>query len=142
MRYIWLKIADESEVTMKRINPDTVAQPASNYSHGVVHSAGAERLVISGQVGLLPDGTMTEGVEAQAEQAWRNLLAIVKAAGFEREHLIRVTTYVTEPGQVGVCRVVRDRVLEGHSCANTYLEVAGLAVPGWLVEIEAEAVKD
>lgn len=127
---------------MQRINPDTVAKPASNYSHGVVHRAGAERLVISGQVGLSPDGTMADGVEAQAEQAWRNILSIVAAAGFSREHLIRATTYVTEPGQVAVCRAVRDRVLEGHSCANTYLEISGLAAPGWLVEIEAEAVKE
>lgn len=127
---------------MQRINPETVARPASNYAHGVVHKAGAERLVISGQVGLRLDGSMVEGVEAQAEQAWRNVLAVADAAGFAREHLIRATTYVTEPGQVAVCRTVRDRILEGHSCANTYLEVAGLAVPGWLVEIEAEAVKE
>ncbi len=127
---------------MQRINPDTVAKPASNYAHGIVHRAGAERLIISGQVGLRLDGTMAEGVEAQAEQAWRNVLNVAEAAGFGREHLARATTYVTEPGQVAVCRAVRDRVLEGHSCANTYLEVAGLAAPGWLVEIEAEAIKE
>ena len=85
---------------------------------------------------------MADGVEAQAEQAWRNILSIVAAAGFSREHLIRVTTYVTVPSQVAVCRAVRDRVLEGHSCANTYLEISGLAAPGLLVEIEAEAVKE
>ena len=127
---------------MKLINPDTVARPASNYAHGVVHKAGAERLVISGQVGVRPDGTMADGLEAQAEQAWRNVLAVAEAAGFSHAHLVRVTTYVTEPGQVAVCRAVRDRVLEGHCCANTYLEIAGLAAPGWLVEIEAEAVKE
>ena len=126
---------------MRLVNPDAVAKPASNYAHGVVHAAGAERLVISGQVGVRLDGSMADGVEAQAEQAWTNLLAVVEAAGFERGHLVRVMTYVTEPGQVAVCRTVRDRVLEGHCCANTYIEVAGLAAPGWLVEIEAEAVK-
>ncbi|MBU2533270.1 MAG: RidA family protein, partial [Alphaproteobacteria bacterium] len=104
---------------MQRINPDNVAKPASNYAHGVVHRAGAERLVISGQVGIRVDGTMADGVEAQAEQAWRNVLAVVEAAGFAREHLVRATTYVTEPDQVALCRTVRDRVLEGHCCANT-----------------------
>ena len=127
---------------MQRINPDTVAKPASNYAHGIVHRSGGDRLVISGQVGVRPDGSMADGVEAQAEQAWHNILNVVAAAGFAREDLIRVTTYVTVPGQVAVCRAVRDRVLEGHSCANTYLEIAGLAAPGWLVEIEAEAVKE
>ncbi len=127
---------------MKTFNPDTVAKPASNYAHGVVHAMSGQRLVISGQVGLRPDGTMAEGVAAQAEQAWRNVLAVVEAAGFKREHIIRATTYVTVPGEVATCRTVRDRILEGHTCANTYLEVAGLAAPSWLVEVEAEAVKE
>ena len=127
---------------MRTLNPDNVAKPASNYAHGVVHTAGAERLVISGQVGIMPDGTMADGVAGQAEQAWRNVIAVVEAAGFQREHLVRATTYVTVPGEVATCRIARDKVLEGHTCANTYLEVAGLAAPGWLVEVEAEAVKE
>jgi len=126
----------------RRINPDTVVKRASNYSRGVVHSAGAQRLVISGQIGIWPDGHMCDGLETQAEQAWHNLLAVADAAGFGREDLIRVTTYVTVSGQVAVCRAVRGRVLGDHSCANTYLEIAGLAAPGLLVEIEAEAIKE
>ena len=126
---------------MKTFIPETVAKPASNFAHGVSHTSG-ERLVISGQVGIHPDGTMAEGVPAQAEQAWRNVLAVAAAAGFGREHLIRATTYCTVPGEVGACRIARDKILEGHTCANTYLEVAGLAAPGWLVEVEAEAVKE
>lgn len=127
---------------MQRINPDSIVKPASNYAQGIVHAGNAKRLVISGQIGVRPDGSMCEGLEAQAEQAWHNLLAVVVAAGFKREDLIRVTTYVTVPGQVAVCRSVRDRVLEEHSCANTYLEISGLAAPGLLVEIEAEAVQE
>ena len=127
---------------MQRINPDSIVKPASNYAQGIVHAASAKRLVISGQIGVRRDGSICEGLEAQAEQAWHNLLAVVEAAGFKREDLIRVTTYVTVPGQVAVCRAVRDRILEGHSCANTYLEISGLAAPGLLIEIEAEAVQE
>jgi enamine deaminase RidA (YjgF/YER057c/UK114 family) len=43
---------------------------------------------------------------------------------------------------VAVFRAVRDRKLLGHAPAATCLEVAGLARPEWLVEIEAEAVKE
>ena len=124
---------------MQRIIFDTVARPASKFARGVVHSAGAERLVFSSQVDLRLDGTMAVRGEAQAEQARRNVVA---AAGFEREQMLRATMQDTEPGQVAVCGTVRDRVLEGHSCANTYLGVSGLAAPAWLVEIEAEAVKE
>lgn len=127
---------------MQRINPDDVAKPASNYAQGVVHEAGAQRLVISGQVGVRPDGSTEQGLEAQTERAWSNLIGVLNAAGFEKRHLVKVTIFVTVSGAVDVSRMVRDRVLDGHVCASTYLQVAGLARPDLLVEIEAEAVKE
>ena len=127
---------------MKIIAPDNVVKPASNYAQGVVHAATAERLVISGQLGLRPDGTLEDGLEAQMERAWSNVFGVMAAAGFEREHLLRATIYVTVPGQVAVYRRIRDKLLDGHLCANTYIEISGLAAPEFLVEIEAEAVKD
>lgn len=127
---------------MRSINPDSVVKPASAYAQGMVHKLGGERLVISGQIGVRPDGSVVEGLEAQADQAWANLLAVMAAAGFERRHLLRAIVYVTVPGQVAVYRKARDRALEGHLAAMTYIEVAGLAAPEFLIEIEAEAVKE
>ena len=127
---------------MKVINPVDVVAPASQYAQGIVHAATAERLVISGQIGMRPDRTIEEGMEAQMERAWNNLFGVLRAAGFEKRHLVKVTIFVTERGSVGVFRDVRDRMLDGHLCACTYLEIAGLAAPQLLVEIEGEAVKD
>ncbi len=127
---------------MKILNPDTVVKPASNYAQAVVQSAAAERMVISGQLGLRPDGSLEAGLEAQMERAWSNLFGILEAGGFAREHLIRATIYVTVPGQVTTYRKIRDRMLAGHVCANTYIEITALAAPEFLVEIEAEAVRE
>ena len=127
---------------MKILNPETVVKPASNYAQAVVHSAAAERMLISGQLGLRPDGSLEEGLERQMERAWSNLFSILEAGGFEREHLVRATIYVTVPGSVAIYRAVRDRMLDGHVCANTYIEISALAAPELLVEIEAEAVKE
>lgn len=127
---------------MRALNPDGVVKPASNYAQGVVHSAAAERIVISGQLGVLPDGTVLDGVEAQMEQAWKNVFGVMQGGGFELRHLIRATIYVTVPGQVATYRKVRDKMLDGHLCANTYIEISALAAPEFLVEIEAEAVKE
>ena len=127
---------------MKILNPDTVVKPASNYAQAVVHAAAAERIVISGQLGLRPNGELEEGLEAQMEQAWSNVFALMAAAGFERESLTRATIYVTVPGQVALYRKVRDKMLDGHRCANTYLEISALAAPEFLVEIEAEAIRE
>ena len=127
---------------MKILNPETVVKPASNYAQAVVHAAGAERMVIAGQLGLRSDGSLEEGLEAQMERAWANVFALLEAGGFAREHLVRATIYVTVPGQVALYRQVRDRMMAGHLCANTYVEISALAAPEFLVEIEAEAVKE
>ena len=127
---------------MKHFNPADIVKPASRYVQGVQHKLSGERLVVSGQLGMKPDGTLEEGMERQMERAWMNVFGVLKAAGFDKTHLVKVTVFVTESGQTALYRQVRDRMLDGHMCANTYLQIAGLAAPQFLVEIEAEAVKE
>jgi 2-iminobutanoate/2-iminopropanoate deaminase len=123
-------------------NPATVAAPASRYSHAVEHATTARRLVISGQVGVRADGALADGFEAQMEAAFDNLLSILADAGMEAADLVKISVFATVPGSVAAYRSIRDRRLAGHAPAATYLEVAGLARPEWLVEIEAEAVRE
>ena len=108
----------------------------------MVHSLAGRRLVIAGQVGVKPDGSLAQGLEAQMEQAWENLLAIVADAGMEPKDLVKVTAFVTVHGSVLLHRAVRDRMLGDHTPASTYLEVAGLARPEFLFEVEGEAVRE
>ncbi len=125
---------------IERLNPDTVPKPASAYVQAVLHSAGARRLVISGQVGITAEGKLLDGMEAQLRQCWINLFAVMKAAGFDKRHLVKSVIYVTKPGQIALSRRLRDEAMEGHLSASTYLEIAGLAAPELLCEIEGEAV--
>ena len=81
----------------REINPETFPKPQSNYSQGVVHGPIKERLVISGQVGVRPDGSVAEGLEAQMAQTWENFLAVLGSAGFQTADVVKVTVYVTEP---------------------------------------------
>jgi enamine deaminase RidA (YjgF/YER057c/UK114 family) len=124
------------------LNPASVAAPNSQYSHGVEHSLGGRRLVISGQVGLRKDGTLAEGVEAQLAQCWDNLIEILHAAGMEITDLVRATIFVTAPNAIAVSRRIREQKLKGHAPASTFLQVAGLARPDFLAEIEGEAVRE
>ena len=123
------------------INPMNFPKPASNYSQGVVHAVGAERLVISGQIGVRPDGSTVTGVEGQMTQTFDNFLAVLAAAGFEPRHVIKVVIYVTQPA-LQEFRRAREKALAGLAPAATYVQVAALASPDYLVEIEGEAVKD
>jgi 2-iminobutanoate/2-iminopropanoate deaminase len=126
---------------MQPLNPKTVARPTSRYAQAVQVQAG-ERLVISGQIGITPEGTVLAGYEAQAEQAWANILELLAAAGMGVEHLVAIRVYDVWPGEVATYRAIRDRVLGGHLVAATYVIVAGLAAPNLLTEIEAEAVRE
>jgi len=124
------------------LNPVSVAAPNSQYSHGVEHSARGRRLLISGQVGLRQDGTLAEGVEAQLGQCWDNLIEVLRAAGMEVTDLVKVTIFVTVPNAIALSRRVREQKLDGHAPAATFVQVAGLARPDFLAEIEGEAVRE
>jgi enamine deaminase RidA (YjgF/YER057c/UK114 family) len=125
---------------LKHHKPDNVAPPFSRYSHAVEAPAAARWLHISGQIGVKPDGTLAEGAAAQIEQAWRNIFAILEAAGMTRRDLVKVTTYLTvHAADLAIYRQIRERMLDGAEPASTLIFVPGLARPDFLVEIEAIA---
>lgn len=125
----------------KPINPPTVHAPVASYSHAVEVPAAARRLVISGQLGIAPDGSVPDGAEAQAEQAWSNLAAILRHAGYGIADLVRLRLYGVDAADLPVLRAVRDRRLGGHRPATTLVVVSALAAPHFRFEIEGEAVK-
>ena len=128
---------------VKHYKPDNVAPPFSRYSHAVEAPAVARWLHISGQIGVKPDGTVADGAEAQLEQAWRNIFAILDAAGMTKRDLVKTTTFLTpHAADVGLSRRVRERMLEGAEPASTLIFVPGLARPDFLIEIEAIAAAE
>jgi 2-iminobutanoate/2-iminopropanoate deaminase len=124
---------------LKRHNPPTVAAPFSRYSHGVEAPDNARWLVISGQVGVTAEGKVLNGAKPQIEQAWRNLLNVLQAAGMGPHDLVKVTIFLVDRAHLQLLRDTRDAMLQGAAPASTLLFVAGLASPDWLVEIEGIA---
>ncbi len=122
-------------------NPPDIGKPLSRYSHGAIIETPGRLLFMSGQVGMDPDGKLETGFAAQAERAWSNLFAILRAAGMEKRHLVKVTYFLIRPTDLPVLREIRDRVLEGNAPAATLLFVAALATPDLLIEIEAVAAR-
>ena len=99
--------------------------------------AAPQRRVVMGQ----PDGAPGDGLEAQMQRAWHNLFDAIKAAGYEKRHLVKTTVCVTEGGHFKLFRAMRDRMMGGHAAASAYLHVPGLDGVGRLVEIEGELVR-
>ncbi|MGL5009288.1 MAG: RidA family protein [Paracoccaceae bacterium] len=123
-------------------SPDTMLQPASRYSQLALATGATRRLEIAGQVGIRPDGTLAEGLAAQLDTAFANIDLALAAAAMTRANLMKITVYLTENTSEAVTtyRTRRDAWVGGATPpAATLLIVAGLANPGWLVEIDAIA---
>ena len=124
------------------LDPPTVPDPHGRYAQGVLLAPYSKRLLISGQTGQTVDGSIPEGLEAQTEICFARILDILDAAGMTMKDLVKLTIYCTQRGGISTSREVRSRILQGVTSASTYVEVAGLANPLLLVEIEGEALRE
>lgn len=121
-------------------NPATVNAPLGGYSMGLELKQHRRLLFISGQVPESSDGIVPEGFEAQCEQAWRNVKEVLASAGLGVEHLVKVTTYLTDRNQVVTNRTIRRAMLGDHQPALTVV-IAETVDSKWLLEIEAIAAE-
>ncbi|WP_426757430.1 RidA family protein [Myxococcus sp. Y35] len=124
---------------MKVINlPD---RPAPEfYSHAVEVTGAKRTLYISGQVGVAPDGSVPQGIEAQARQAFANLNTLLQQAGMTNRDIVKSTIYLTDPAHLPGFMAAGAGTLPSPPPATTLLIVKGLSDPALLVEIEAIAV--
>ena len=129
----------------KRINPPELYDSVSfGFSHAV-ESEGTRLLHCSGQVAWDKDHNLVgEGdLLAQARQALSNLKTVLAEAGATPADIVRIRTYVVDhtPDKL---ETVGPAMMEFYGdampAANTWLGVQALALPGFLIEIEATAV--
>jgi 2-iminobutanoate/2-iminopropanoate deaminase len=132
---------DLGQPMLQRLNPASVSAPFSRYSHAVIAPQGYRWLYISGQVGCDRDRKIAQGFEAQAELAFGNLIACIRAADFDVEDLVKVTVLLTRGSDIAAYRQIRDRMLGAVEPASTLMIVAGLASPDWLIEVEGVAAR-
>ena len=126
---------------MKIHNPSSICPPLSSYSHALEMGPNARWLLVSGQVGIAPDGRAPKGFREQCEFAWSNLDEVLKSAGMGMSHLAKIVIYLIREQDLPVFREIRDRYLDGHRPASTLLFISALARPDWLIEIEAVAAE-
>ena len=118
-------------------------KPAKGYANGVLTRSGT--LYVGGQIGWTAEQRFeSHDFIGQMEQALRNIMDVVTAAGGVAEDITRLTWYVTDKAeymarQSEVGAVYRT-VLGRHFPAMTMVVVAGLVEDEALLEIEATAV--
>jgi enamine deaminase RidA (YjgF/YER057c/UK114 family) len=125
----------------KIIQPDGWKQP-KGYANGVL--ADGARLYIGGQIGWNEDQVfVAKDFVGQMEQALKNIVAVLEAAGGKPEHLARLTWYVTDKKEyLAHQREVGQayqRIIGKHFPAMTMVVVKDLLEDEAVVEIEATA---
>lgn len=98
----------------------------------------------SGQAAIDLQGNLV-GVgdfDAQAEQVFVNLRAVLEAAGSGLDRVIKVTIFLTDMANFPRIVELRERFFSKPYPADTIVEVRALALPELEIEIEAIALAD
>jgi enamine deaminase RidA (YjgF/YER057c/UK114 family) len=102
-----------------------------------------DTIYLRGQVGQDLDTSESVGigdVERQAEQAMANIDLVLREAGSELSHIVKVTVMLVDIRHREPVYRVMGRWLRGVHPVSTGIVVTALARPEWLVEIDAIAV--
>jgi enamine deaminase RidA (YjgF/YER057c/UK114 family) len=119
---------------------------AYGFSH-VVTTTGRLSIHVSGQTAWTDDRTLVGGTDlaAQAQQSLRNLRVALQAAGADLGDVVSLRIYVVnyKPANGAVIAAALNEFFPGpQKPASTWIGVAALANPDFLIEVEALAVKD
>ena len=125
---------------MKRFyNPGTLHQPLAAYAHQIEITEPKRWLVLSGQVGIRPNGSLPEDPIEQFRFALENIHKNLQAAGMEIQDLVKLTFYLVGEMDTPKRREILSAWLGEHAPCSTLLYVAALATPALKVEIDAWA---
>ena len=94
----------------------------------------------SGQIGIDPKtGQMAEGMEAQLEQVFRNLTAVLEASGSGIEHVVKATVFLADMNDYNKMNELYRKQFKGDPPARSTVQVARLPRDA-RIEIEVVAV--
>ncbi|GAB6174978.1 RidA family protein [Paradesulfitobacterium aromaticivorans] len=115
----------------------TTAAPAAigPYAQAIV----LDKLVFtSGQIPLTPEGQLIgDSIVEQAEQALRNLEAVLKAAGSSLTQVVKTTVFLQDMNDFATVNEIYGRFFTEHKPARSAVQVARLPKD---VKIEIEAI--
>lgn len=125
------------------LSPDTVWDPGAQLlSQCVVVEQAAKTLYLSGQTAITADGQF-EGIgdiEAQIRLSFENIRLIVAAAGGSLDNVVKLTVYFADLSNLDIYTSILGELFPDARPAQTVVEIARLAMPELLIEIDAVAV--
>lgn len=94
----------------------------------------------AGQIGIIPEKgeIISGGIEAETRQVFKNLAAILEAAGSSLDHVVKTTVFLQDMNDFSVMNAIYAEHFTDHYPARSAVQVAKLP-KGALIEIEAIA---
>ena len=123
------------------INPKKIHDPLG-YTH-ITIPKGKKMIFISGQVAWDKDyNVVDEGdLAKQTDMVYQNLEHALNEVGATWDHIVKTTVYTTMPTEYEIFGAATAKYFgETAPPAQTIVGVTGLALPEFLVEIEATVV--
>jgi enamine deaminase RidA (YjgF/YER057c/UK114 family) len=120
-------------------NPETIHAPLAGYTHQIEIAEVKRWLVLSGQIGMLVDGTLPYDPIEQFRVTLDNIHKNLQAAGMEIHDLVKLTIYLVGEIDTDKRRETLAEWMGGHAPCSTLIYVAALATPDIKVEIDAWA---
>ena len=131
----------------ERLNPGSLFPSLEHGFSQIVAASGRKTIYISGQTAWDTDKQIIGGRDLgqQARQALRNVQTAIEAAGGTLADIVALRIYIVNysPDQAEtVGGALREFFPEESRPASTWIGVSTLAVPDFLIEIEATAVQE
>jgi enamine deaminase RidA (YjgF/YER057c/UK114 family) len=138
---------ERANVRKDAVNPPSVFRTLEHGFSQAVVTSGGRTLYVSGQTAWDSQKRLIGGadLEEQARQAFTNLRAVVEAAGAMLADVVSLRIYVVDyrPEKASPVGRAFKHFFSGEvKPACTWVGVAALADPGFLIEVEATAVFD
>ena len=122
----------------KAIATDTAPAAIGPYSQAIEVG---NLIFTSGVIPVVPEtGEIPQGAQAQADQALRNLSALLEASGTDMERVIKTTVFIKNMDDFGKINEIYAGYFTGVFPARSCVEVARLP-KDVLIEVEAIAEK-
>ena len=127
--------------TIEKFSAPGLFDPVT-YSQGIKVTQAQTILFLSGQVAYTADGSpaFRGDFKAQARGAYEAIKALVESQGATMNHIVKITTYVTDMRYRVDLAPIREEFFGKKGPASTLVEISALAHPDWMIEIEAIAV--
>ena len=122
----------------RHVSSGSPYEPVLGFSRAV---AVGPHVFVAGTAPIMPDGADPPGdAYGQARRCLDIVLTALREAGAGPEDVVRTRLYLTRRDDFDAVARAHGEVFADIRPVNTVIVVSGFIDPGWLVEVEAEAL--